>query len=307
MKLISLIIPCFNEEMNISPFYKEIQQIIQDLNYNFELVFVNDGSKDNTAKEVLKLKNTSIVTIKLIDFSRNFGKEAAVSAGFAECSGDAAMIIDADLQYPVEKIPEFIACWEHGSKHVIGLRKNKQTTNLVEKIGSKGFGIIMKAIGVDYNSRALDFRLVDRSVITEFNRLKESSRTVRVLLDWIGYNPTFIEYDEKLRERGVAGYSFKKRVSLAINSFLYNSLVPLKMIFLVGGIITLFSFVLGMFIFVSYIFGNKLTITTTFALGVFNLFLNGIVITCLGLIAMYIGAIRTEVIGRPLYIIKRDK
>lgn len=305
-KTISFIVPCYNESKNILPLYQELAKTIPK-NYNFEVIYVNDGSTDNTASTIENIAK-KYVNIILIDLSRNFGKEAAVSAGLSFAIGDAAMIIDADLQYPIDKIPDFINLWERGALHVIGLRKEKQTKSFIEKFGSQWFGKIMNLIGErNFNPRALDFRLIDRKILTEFNRLKENNRMVRSLLDWLNFDPVYIEYEEKPRLYGIAGYSFRKRFNLALNSFVYHSVAPLKLIFFCGLVITISSFTVGVFLAINYLLLNNsvIFVSGTFALSVFNTFLIGIVISCIGLLAFYIASIRTEVIGRPVYVIKK--
>jgi polyisoprenyl-phosphate glycosyltransferase len=304
---ISLIIPCHNEEDNVNLLYSECIQYQAD--YSFEFVFVNDGSTDSTVDRIVKLqaKHSNII---LIDLSRNFGKEAAVSAGLEYCNGDAAIIVDADLQYPINMLPDFIAKWETGAKHVIGLRNKKQTNNIIEKLGSKLFGKLMNFIGErGYDSRALDYRLLDRVVINEFKKLKEHNRIVRGLLDWLSFDPVYIEYTEKPRLNGTASYDFRKRFYLALNAFVYHSVAPLLMIFFVGIIVTTISFIIGIALMANYLIfaGTLLPVSGTFALGIFNTFMIGIVLIAVGLLAIYVGTIRTEVMNRPVYVVKDIK
>ena len=305
--MISILIPCYNEEESIDSLIKELCSVAISTNCKFEFVFIDDGSADNTLKiikkESKKLDKKKILS-KLVKLTRNFGKEAAVTAGLKVCTGDAAIIVDSDLQYPLDKIPEFIEKWKEGNKHVVGLRDKKNTSNIVEKAGSNLFNLLINSVGeIEYDSRALDFRLIDRQVIDDYNRLSDQNRMVRNLLDWLGYETTYITYEENERESGESSYSFIKRLNLALNTIIYNSLIPLKAVSVLGFFITLFSGVIGLLAVCRFLFDVGPVFSGPFLLGLLNMFLIGIVLICLGLVAFYIGSIKTEVKGRPLYVI----
>lgn len=312
--LISLIVPCYNEEENIEHTYQAIANLWQDPKtgldkYDLELIFVDDGSKDATVWEIEKVaKKDSRVC--LLEFSRNFGKEIATTAGISLCRGDACIVVDADLQYPIEKIPEFINKWKRGAKVVVGIRDKKQTNNLVDKIGSYLFyKIINKISETPVLPGALDFRLIDREVIEQFKRFTERRRMTRALIDWLGYKRDYVYYKEKPRLYGQPSYSFVKRVSLALNTFVGLSLFPLKLAGYLGILVILLSGLLGLFsLFNQFIWPRpnySLTFSGTFLIGLLLLFLNGITLSCLGLIALYIANIHTEVTNRPLYVLKK--
>lgn len=309
--LVSLIIPCFNEETNILNTYQTIQDFWnQNLakDYALEIVMVDDGSTDTTAKEIEKLaqKNSNL---KFIQFSRNFGKEIATTAGIEVCTGDCAIMFDADLQYPINKLPEFLQKWASGSEVVVGLRDRKKTRNLIEKIGSFAFYKIIKLISeVQIESGALDYRLIDRVVISEFTRFTERGRMTRALIDWLGFTRSYVCYAENDRASGTASYSFAKRVKLALSTFVATSLLPLKLAGYLGVLICLVSGLLGLFILITrYLLGDPfgLSITGSAAIGIMVVFLTGVNLMSLGLIALYIANIHTEVSNRPLYVIKK--
>ena len=305
--IISVIIPCFNEQENIADCYNELIKVWTKLPlYDLEVIFVDDGSSDWTVLEITKIQIID-PRVKLIEFSRNFGKEIAISAGFDHCSGESAIVVDADLQYPLDKIPEFVTLWESGSEVVIGMRDKKQTSNVIEKIGSRSFYWIMDKIGErEILPGALDFRLIDREVIDHFNRFTERNRMARALVDWLGFDRSFVSYQEKPRNKGSASYSLGKRIKLALNSFILHSLFPLKIAGYLGIFITIFAGFLGLSALVNQFFWNKgnFNFSGSFLLGLLNLFLIGIVLICLGLIALYIANIHTEVVNRPLYVVK---
>jgi len=304
--VISVIIPCFNEEENIADCYNELKKVWQKLPlYDYEIIFVDDGSSDWTVMEITKIQIQD-PRVRLVEFSRNFGKEIAISAGFDHCSGESAIVVDADLQYPLDKIPEFVALWENGSEVVIGMRDKKQTANIIEKIGSRCFYWIMGRIGErEILPGALDFRLIDREVIDHFNRFTERNRMTRALVDWLGFDRAFVSYQEKPRNKGTVSYSLTKRIKLALNSFILHSLFPLKFAGYLGIFITIFAGILGGSSLINQFLTKESWIFSgPFLLGLLNLFLIGILLVCLGLIALYIANIHTEVVNRPLYVVK---
>jgi len=305
-KTVSIIIPAFNEEENISTLYSVLSKIFEDIKEEMELIFVDDGSNDNTVLEIKALHQKDD-RIKLIQFSKNFGKEIAISAGIMHCSGDCAMVFDADLQYPAEEIPNFINAWKAGYEIVIGIRDKKKTSNIIEKTGSVLFYQIMTKIGeTEVIPGALDFRLLDKKVIQEFNRFTEHGRVARSLIDWLGFKKTYLRYNEKPRHRGVASYDFIKRFQLAFYGFVTHSLFPLRLAGLIGIMITTASGIFGIATFISQFILNQQAIVFSgpFLLGLLNTFLTGITLMSLGLIALYIARIHVEVTNRPLFVVK---
>jgi polyisoprenyl-phosphate glycosyltransferase len=308
--LISIIVPCFNEQESIELAVQEITKFWKkiDQEYDFEIVCVDDGSRDQTSQiiEKLALKNPNI---KLVQFSRNFGKEIATTAGIAYCSGDACIMFDADLQYPIVKIPDFLEKWKQGADVVVGIRDKKQTSNIIEKLGSFAFYKMVNMIAeIQIRSGALDFRLIDRSVINEFNKFTERGRMTRALIDWLGYKRDYVFYTENPRVAGVASYDFSKRLTLAFNTFISTSLLPLKLAGYLGVIITIISGFVGFFTTINkFVFNDPLGlgITGSTQVGILSVFLTGINLMSLGLIALYIANIHTEVANRPLFVVKK--
>ncbi len=309
MKLISIIIPVYNEEKNVPLLYGKLHRVFQALSsqYNFELIFVNDGSRDKSAEEIEKLAGID-TNVHLVDFSRNFGKEMATTAGIHHCNGDACVMIDADLQHPVELIPEFLKKWEEGMEVVVGVRKRSRDEGLVKRLGSAVFYKIINRIAeVKVVPNATDFRLMDRVVIDEFNRFTEKSRMTRALIDWLGFRREYIYFQSNERMHGNAGYSFAKLFRLAMASFVGLSLFPLKIAGYLGLVTVFLSGIFGLFILVGdYVF-HKIVFSGPAVLLVASLFLIGIVLSCLGLIALYIANIHGEVTNRPMYVIRRRK
>ncbi len=311
IKRISCILPCFNESLNIDFAYKSIVDVWTteslDDSYECEMIFVDDGSDDDTAEKIIRLTEMDR-RVKLIELSRNFGKEVALTAGIHYSDSDAIILLDTDMQYPVEKIPEFLSAWESGYDIVIGKRDAKKTNNLVEKYGSKLFYIIMNAISEhEVISGALDFRLMDKKVVTEFNKFTEHDRTTRVLIDWLGFKKHYLHYIEKERQFGIPGYTFSKRLKLAINSFILHSFFPMEFIGYFGGMISLISLTGGIFMFViKFMLSDpyRWNLSGSTLLGALNTFLTGLVLISLGVTAHYIATIQRETTNRPLYVIR---
>lgn len=311
MKLISIIIPAYNEEKNIPLLFAELKKVFEVCqNYSFEIIFINDGSKDATAMEIKKMLEKD-QRVKFIDFSRNFGKEVATTAGLHACTGDAAIMIDADLQHPIELIPEFLEKWIEGKEVVVGIRNKSKSDGWIKKAGSAIFyKLINKVAEIEIVPNATDFRLVDRIVIDEFNRFTESRRMTRALIDWLGFRRDYIYFDANERIHGEASYSFWMLFKLAMNSFVSLSLVPLKFAGYLGLSITLFSGIAG-----CYILMGKYFLHTPFAstfsdaenLAILIIFLVGLILICLGFIALYIANIHGEVINRPMYVVRKKR
>lgn len=309
--LISIIIPTYNEEKNIPLIYDSIINVWEKLknNCSYEIIFVDDGSVDASIEILEKISDLD-KNAKYLKFSRNFGKEVAISAGICHAKGNAAIIIDADLQHPPELIPEFIAKWKKGADVVMGIRKKNKGEGLIKKVGSALFYKIMNIIGeTKIVPRETDYRLIDKKVIKEFKRFTERNRITRGLLDWLGFEKDYIYFDARERKNGKPAYSNLKLTRLAFSTFVGHSLFPLKFAGYLGVIITFFSGLLGLFIFIEkYTLKDPwdINFSGTAILAVIILFLIGIVLSCLGLIALYIANIHNEVVNRPLYII-RDK
>ena len=312
MKKISIIIPAYNEEKNIPLVYAELQKVFAQCSdkYAFDILFVNDGSRDNTIGEIEKLAQ-SHQDVKYIDFSRNFGKEVATTAGLNNCQGDSCIMLDADLQHPVELIPDFIAQWEKGADVVVGIRNKNKSVGMLKKIGSAAFYKIINRIAeVEVVPNATDYRLLDRAVIDEFNRFTETNRMTRALIDWLGFRRVYINFEANERIHGDASYSFWKLFKLALNSFVSLSLLPLKIAGNLGIAITLVSGLAGFYILLGkYFFRTPFASTFSDAenLAILIVFLVGIILMSIGLMALYIANIHGEVINRPMYVIRKKK
>ena len=310
-KHISVITPVHNEAEGIKSFItNSLLPVLEKTNYNYELIIVNDGSTDDTLKIVQSLAAEN-PKIKVLSFSRNFGKEPALSAGLAYAKGDAALTIDADGQQPPKLIPDFIKRWEDGGEIVTGVRSQYSKHGLIQKLGSKLFYWLLRLMGNKTTvPGSTDFRLMDRAVIDEFNKLPEHNRITRGLIDWLGFKQVYIEYVYGVRAAGKPSYNLRKLFKLAIDSFVSMSTTPLVIFGYLGIIITIGSFILGMFCIINqYILGDPLQLywDGSVQLAIFITFLVGLLMISQSITSMYISRIYSEAQGRPLYIVDKKE
>ncbi|MBQ3309122.1 glycosyltransferase family 2 protein [Candidatus Saccharibacteria bacterium] len=309
---ISVVIPIHNE-MEVLPEFLD-KQLLPELdkikNYKFEIIFVNDGSTDKSAEILMRYTEKS-KRFKLISLSRNFGKEPALSAGLKYANGKAVLTIDADGQQPPSLIPKFISKWEAGAQIVTGVRDHFTKHGLVQKMGSKLFYWMLRRMGNRYTvPGSTDYRLIDRVVVDEFNKLSEHNRITRGLIDWLGFRQEHIEYTYGARIAGKPSYNLSKLFHLAIDSFISMSTTPLIIFGYIGVIITILSFLLGVFVIIQqYILGDPLGLYWNGAvqMAIFITFLIGLVLISQAISALYISHIHAETQGRPLYIIDKGK
>jgi len=304
---ISVIIPMYNEEDNVCHVHEAVKRATRNLAYRFEYLFVNDGSSDKTTERLLELAQSDSQVVP-IELARNFGKEIALTAGLHAAKGDAAIMLDADLQHPPDHIPEFIRKWEKGADVVVGVRKEYKTAWHKRLMSRFFYSSINKISDIDITPHATDFRLVDKQVIEAFNQFTEHNRITRGLFDWLGYRRDYVYFVADERQHGEASYGFSKLVHLGIDSFVGHTVLPLQLAGYLGFLITITSVPLGMFIFVDrYLYHNALFgifFSGNAILAVISLFLSGVTLTCLGLMSLYIANIHQEVTNRPLYVVR---
>ena len=311
MKKVSVVTPVHNEAEGIEDFItNSLLPVLKKINYNYELIIVNDGSTDETLKIIQSLADKN-PKIKVLSLSRNFGKEPALSAGLAYATGDAAITIDADGQQPPKLIPDFLKKWESGGEIITGVRSQYSKHGLIQKLGSKLFYWLLHLLGNKSTvPGSTDFRLLDRAVIDEFNKLSEHNRITRGLIDWLGFKQVYIEYVYGVRTAGKPSYNLRKLFKLAIDSFVSMSTTPLVIFGHLGIFITIGSFVLGMFCIINqYILGDPLQLywDGSVQLAIFITFLVGLLMISQSITSMYISRIYSEAQGRPLYIVDKKE
>jgi len=299
MSLLSVIIPAFNEEKNIELSYKKIKSILQKSQIDFEMIYVNDGSKDNTWDEITKISiDTRVVGV---NFSRNFGKESAIEAGLKVSSGSCAVVIDCDLQHPPETIITMFRLWEEGCEIVEGVKSSRGTESYFYKTFSKLFyKSISKFTNFNMNNSS-DFKLLDRTVINQINMLPEKGRFFRALSHWVGFKQTTIEFDVKERINGDSKWSIFTLFKYAISNITSFTSAPLHIITMIGIIYLVFATILGTYSLISYFLGQSLEGFTTVIL--LLLILGGTIMVSIGILGIYVNKIFEEVKARPNYII----
>jgi dolichol-phosphate mannosyltransferase len=303
---ITIIVPVYNEAQNVTALYDKVKKVIEKIpEYDWELLFINDGSLDNSWEVIIGLSEKDSIVSGLC-LSRNFGKEMALTAGVESVKNvDAVITIDADLQHPPEKIPEFIHEWKSGAEIVVGIRNGTDGCSMLKKTGSRLFYTIMKSCSdVDIPPNSTDFRLLDKKILETFQRFSERTRMFRGLIDWMGFKRTFIEFSAPARINGnKPTYSYNKLFQLAINSITSFSLLPLRITGFIGIFVSTLSGLLMTYMIATDLLNIQIYTPRAYFI-VFNTFLVGIILSSMGMIALYIGHIHTEVVGRPLYIVR---
>ena len=298
----SIIVPLYNEELVIDESYRRLKKVMDYTEKNYEIIFVNDGSKDKTRDKVeLICKNDK--NIKLINFSRNFGHQAAITAGMDLALGDAVAVIDADLQDPPEIILKMIEKWKEGYEVVYGKRIKREGETFFKKFTAKMFYRILKSITtIDIPVDTGDFRLIDRKVCNAMISLPEKNRYVRGLVSWVGYKQTYVEFERQERFAGETKYSLKKMMKLAFDGITSFSYKPLAIAGYLGGLSFFIGMILMGFDIVEYMISKAQLLNLETIISI-NLIMFGIILGCIGIMGEYIGRICDEIKGRPIYII----
>lgn len=305
MKKISVVIPMYCEEEVVDICYKRVVNNLNKLSdkYNYEIIFINDGSKDSTL-EILKKISDNDKNVKIISFSRNFGHQAAVTAGIRNVTGDAVIIMDADLQDPPELFEGMIEKWEDGYEVVYGKRKTREGESIFKLLTARMFyNTLNKLSEIEIPKDTGDFRLVDRKVIDVIATLPEHNKFLRGLFSWVGFNQYAYEYNRVNRVAGKTKYPFKKMFKLATDGILSFSAKPLKIVGAIGIFSVIVSIIILIYSIVSYMFKlNSLTPGWTSIMCTMT-FIGGIILISLWMIGEYIARIYEESLGRPEYII----
>lgn len=318
MKKITVLIPCYNEQENLDALHRELSRFVGEtfhvapegadpenidmMDYEWEFLFVNDGSTDNTLPMLREMQaHDSRITV--VNLSRNFGKENAMLAGIDNVAGDAVVIIDADLQDPLEVIPEMIYWWKRGYDDIYGQRMSRGKESIARKGLSQTFyRTLDKMCDIEITPNVGDFRLLDRKSIEALSDLRETQRYTKGLFFWIGFNKKGVKYNKNDREAGKSKYNFRKLSLLAIDGITSFTISPLRYAGILGIVISFFSFIyLAYFVIKTLIWGEEVTGFPTLITVI--LFLGGIQLLALGIIGEYIGRIFNEVKRRPPYIV----
>ena len=306
MKKISVVVPMYYEEEVAEECYKRLTKVLKSINnYSYEIIFVNDGSKDKTLT-ILEGIAENDKNVKVISFSRNFGHQCAVTAGIKYVTGDAIIIIDADLQDPPELIPDMLKLWEEGNEVIYAKRKTREGESRFKLFTAKMFYKALNALSdVEIPKDTGDFRLVDRKVVDTINNMPEHNKFLRGLFSWVGYKQIPFEYERKERFAGKTKYPLKKMIKLASDGIISFSSKPLKIVGGIGILTILISIILLLYSIVSYIFKlNNLTPGWT-SIMVAITFFSGVQLLSIWIMAEYIARIYDESKQRPQYIIDK--
>ena len=303
MKKITILVPAYNEEEALPFLYERVSKIMDEMkNYEFELLFVNDGSKYNTLKEIKKLRKKD-KRISYIDFSRNFGKEIAMIAGLDYATGDCVIIMDADLQDPPELIPQMVELWEQGYDDVYAQRKSRAGETWLKKFTSKMYYRVLQSLTkVEIQKDTGDFRLLDRRCVNALKKMRETGRNSKSMFSWIGYNKKAIFYDRDPRVAGKSKWNYKKLIDLAIDGITAFTTSPLR----ISTCLSIPTF-LALFIYFIYVIIKcirlNIAIQAYQAIILLILFFSGVQIILIGIMGEYLGRIFNESKHRPLYLV----
>ena len=301
---VSLLIPCYNEEASLPLLYKQLVSLMDGHpSYEWEILFVNDGSRDSTINVIKDIRQKD-QRICYVDLSRNFGKEAAMLAGFDYVTGDCMVIMDADLQHPPHLIPEMLRCWEDGYDDVYAKRLSRGKESWLRKrLSLLYYHILQKTTRVEILQNVGDFRLLDRKCIEVLKQLRESERYTKGMFCWIGFNKKEITFEQGDRVAGTTSWNYLSLFNLAIEGITSFTTSPLRMSTMVGVLFSLIAFIyMCVIIAKTLIWGEDVQGFPT--LMVVILFLGGVQLLSLGIIGEYLGRIFHETKNRPVYVVK---
>ena len=305
MKKISILIPCYNEEKSLPLLYPELVKLMDgNPAYVWELMFVNDGSTDGTLATLRQLRQQD-QRVNYLDLSRNFGKEAAMLAGFDHVTGDCMVIMDADMQHPPTLIPEMIKWWEQGYDDVYAKRQSRGKESwLRRRLSLRFYRILQSSSRFDVLQNVGDFRLLDRCCINALRQMRESERYTKGMYSWIGFKKKEVAFEQRDRVAGESSWNYRSLFSLAIDGITSFTSAPLRISTIVGFIVSLCAFLYMVYVFVkALIWGDPVQGYPT--LVILILFLGGVQLLSLGIIGEYIGRIFNETKNRPDYIVRQ--
>jgi glycosyltransferase involved in cell wall biosynthesis len=300
---LSVVVPCYNEGAHLRAFIEALKNAVTSITSNYEIILVNDGSNDNTRENSLALIANG--NIRYLEFSRNFGKEAALMAGIDHATGDATLLIDADFQHPLDRLPEMVELWKSGYEMIYGVVVNRQGESMSKRFGTRLFYALLNTSDIAIPENAGDFRWLDRKVVNALKNLPERNRFMKGLYAWVGFKSIAIPFEPKNRESGKSTFSMGRLIKLGMSGLTSFSAAPLQLWIGIGALISFLALVYGAYVIVNtVIYGNAVSgwPTLTVALMLFS----GIQLLSIGILGEYIGRIFTEVKQRPLYVIAED-
>lgn len=299
---IAVIVPVYNEHDNLEPFYLRLKESLSKISSHCEIIFVNDGSTDQSLTSLVKLseENSDVFYINL---TRNFGHQIAVSAGLSYCNAQSVVIIDADLQDPPELIIELYEELKKGYEVVYAKRRKRDGESFLKKLSAKlYYRVLRKMVSFEIPLDAGDFRIITKKVVDAINRMPEQNKFLRGQIAWLGFKQSYVLFDRETRKHGKSAYTYSKMFRLAFDGITSFSDKPLLFVSRLGFVISLFSFLVIIYAIFSH-FVLKETITGWTSLIISATFIGGIQLLSIGVIGEYISRINTNVKGRPLYMV----
>lgn len=304
-KLISYIFPIYNESGNIELLYSTMSALLKKHSqYDYEMIFVNDGSKDDSIDKLITIQDKDKRVI-VIDFARNFGHQVAVTAGLDEAKGDAVIIMDSDMQDPPQVSFELVSKWEEGYEVVYAQRRTRKDTLFKKVTANMFYRTLHRIADIDIPRNTGDFRLIDRVVVDELRKFKEHNRFLRGMVSYVGFNQVAVQFDRDERHSGKTGYPLSKMLKFAADGILSFSTAPLKFISNIGICIAILAFLGIIYAVAMRIFFPAITIEGWTFIVISILFIGGVQLIMLGILGSYIGRIYTEAQDRPLYMIRK--
>jgi len=303
---VSVVIPMFNEESSVDDLLVRVKQVADSSSHEFEVICVNDGSSDGTWTKLIAWR-AKWNGLRLIDLSRNFGKEIALMAGIDQAKGGAVVLMDGDLQHPPELISKFIDLWQQGHDVIVGVRRDRSSDGVMRQTASRMFYRVFNMLSeIPISNQQGDFRLMDRRVVDAVRRMRERSRFMKGIYGWVGFGSVGVEFDAPSRTHGQSSFSPRRLFNLAFDGLLSFSTVPLRIGVLLGGAVALYAIAMGVYYALkTLILGVDVPGFASLIVAI--LLLGGLVLAKLGLVGLYIGRVYEEVKGRPLYIVRRTE
>jgi glycosyltransferase involved in cell wall biosynthesis len=302
---LSVVVPGLNEERSIPPLIERLQPVLDGLGLDWEVIFVDDGSTDGTVA-LLKTLNARDARFKAVSLSRNFGKEIAAAAGLTYVTGDAAVMMDADLQHPPELIKEFVARWSEGFEIVYGQRRDRDADSLLHRLSARAFYAAFERLsGTVLPEGAGDFRLLDRKAVDAMNRMRERVRFNKGLYAWMGFRSVGVPFTVPPRESGSSRWRPRQLLHFALDGIATFTTIPLRVWSYLGLVVSLFAFGYAVvFLVETLVYGSNVPGFPTLIISV--LFFAGVQLICLGVIGEYLGRVYEEVKGRPLFLVAEE-
>lgn len=302
MKKVTILLPAYNEEASFPLIAQNMRQVMtENPSYEWEFLLVNDGSTDNTLQQMIRLRQAD-AHYSYVDLSRNYGKEVAMMAGFDYATGDALIIMDADMQHPINVIPEMLRYWEEGYDDVYAQRQGSQESWLRRKTSHWYYKVLQSLTRIPIQKDTGDFRLLDRSCIEALKQMRETERNTKGMYSWIGFHKKGIYYQQQLRQEGKSKWSMMSLLNLALTGIMSYTTAPLRMASILGLIVSMVAFIYLIYIIiVTNLYGEPVQGYPTIM--VTMLFLGGVQLLSLGIIGEYLARVFNEVKGRPGYFI----